>query len=165
MFCEAGDWFLCTLLSIAAMQMFRSEVEPLLIVTCHTHGSFIGWELNCRPVKKIHGFRIAIPEPSFPVATHRCCFLPRNSERAVSKSVPRQAHSSIAPGPADCATGAPTSPKMNGAAHHFGQAPPPTTWQEFKSPDGRVYYFNPTTKVTQWTKPEDLMSPAEVCRL
>ena len=46
---------------------------------------------------------------------------------------------------------------------HF--APPGAAWQEHRTPDGRVYYFNPLTKVTQWTKPEDLMSPAEVCVL
>ncbi len=41
-------------------------------------------------------------------------------------------------------------------------APPGAAWQEHRTPDGRVYYFNPLTKVTQWTKPEDLMSSAEV---
>jgi pre-mRNA-processing factor 40 len=40
-------------------------------------------------------------------------------------------------------------------------APPGAAWQEHRTPDGRVYYYNPLTKVTQWTKPEDLMSPAE----
>ncbi|OTA94260.1 hypothetical protein M434DRAFT_269069 [Hypoxylon sp. CO27-5] len=44
---------------------------------------------------------------------------------------------------------------MNG---HYGQ---PNPWQEYKSPDGRVYYYNSITKATQWTKPEELMSPAE----
>ena len=48
---------------------------------------------------------------------------------------------------------------MNGVNGHFGQ--PPNPWQEYKSPDGRVYYYNSITKVTQWTKPEELMSPAE----
>lgn len=48
---------------------------------------------------------------------------------------------------------------MNGVNGHFGQ--PPNPWQEYKSPDGRVYYYNTITKATQWTKPEDLMSPAE----
>jgi hypothetical protein len=41
-------------------------------------------------------------------------------------------------------------------------APPGAAWQEHRTPDGRVYYYNALTKVTQWTKPEDLMSPAEV---
>lgn len=36
-------------------------------------------------------------------------------------------------------------------------------WQEAKSPDGRTYYYNTVTKATQWTKPEDLLSPQEVC--
>lgn len=48
---------------------------------------------------------------------------------------------------------------INGVNGHFGQ--PPNPWQEYKSPDGRVYYYNTITKVTQWTKPEELMSPAE----
>ncbi|KAJ8133374.1 hypothetical protein O1611_g247 [Lasiodiplodia mahajangana] len=47
---------------------------------------------------------------------------------------------------------------MNGMNGHYGQ---PNPWQEFKSPDGRVYYYNPITKVTQWTKPEEMMTPAE----
>ncbi|KAI1386714.1 uncharacterized protein F4822DRAFT_411032 [Hypoxylon trugodes] len=47
---------------------------------------------------------------------------------------------------------------MNGVNGHYGQ---PNPWQEYKSPDGRVYYYNSITKATQWTKPEDLMSPAE----
>jgi hypothetical protein len=41
-------------------------------------------------------------------------------------------------------------------------APPGAAWQEHRTPDGRVYYYNALTKVTQWTKPEELMSPAEV---
>jgi pre-mRNA-processing factor 40 len=49
---------------------------------------------------------------------------------------------------------------MNGANGHFGQ---PNPWQEHKTPDGRLYYYNPLTKVTQWTKPEDMMTGAEVC--
>ncbi|KAI1416980.1 hypothetical protein F5Y13DRAFT_153492 [Hypoxylon sp. FL1857] len=47
---------------------------------------------------------------------------------------------------------------MNGVNSHYGQ---PNPWQEYKSPDGRVYYYNSITKATQWTKPEELMSPAE----
>jgi hypothetical protein len=49
---------------------------------------------------------------------------------------------------------------MNGMNAPF--APPGAAWQEHRTADGRVYYYNPLTKVTQWTKPEDLMSPAEV---
>lgn len=45
---------------------------------------------------------------------------------------------------------------MNGT---FAQ--PPGSWQEHKTPDGRAYYYNALTKVTQWTKPEDMMTPAE----
>ncbi|ORY62108.1 uncharacterized protein BCR38DRAFT_458707 [Pseudomassariella vexata] len=47
---------------------------------------------------------------------------------------------------------------MNGANGHYGQ---PNPWQEHKTPDGRAYYYNSITKVTQWTKPEDMMTPAE----
>ncbi|KAM4054908.1 FF domain-containing protein [Hirsutella rhossiliensis] len=39
--------------------------------------------------------------------------------------------------------------------------PPASAWQEHHTPDGRAYYYNASTKVTQWTKPEDMMSPAE----
>lgn len=35
-------------------------------------------------------------------------------------------------------------------------------WSEARAPDGRVYYYNTQTKQTQWTKPEELMTPAEV---
>jgi pre-mRNA-processing factor 40 len=52
---------------------------------------------------------------------------------------------------------------MNGMNAPF--APPGAAWQEHRTADARVYYYNPLTKVTQWTKPEDLMSPAEVCML
>lgn len=48
---------------------------------------------------------------------------------------------------------------MNGGGDGYGQ---PATWQEHRTPDGRNYYYNPATKVTQWTKPEEMMSPAEV---
>lgn len=53
---------------------------------------------------------------------------------------------------------------MNGVAPPFGQPPPQAAppWQEHRTPDGRNYYYNSITKVTQWTKPEELMSPAEV---
>ena len=39
---------------------------------------------------------------------------------------------------------------------------PPALWQEAKTPEGRPYYYNTTTKATQWTKPVDLMTPVEV---
>jgi len=45
-----------------------------------------------------------------------------------------------------------------------GHSPAPPLWQEARNPEGRVYYYNTITKATQWTKPEDLMTPAEVCR-
>lgn len=49
---------------------------------------------------------------------------------------------------------------MNGFAPPYGQ--PPSAWQEHHTPDGRAYYYNSATKVTQWTKPEEMMTPAEV---
>lgn len=48
---------------------------------------------------------------------------------------------------------------MNGVNGHGG---PPGLWQEARNADGRVYYYNTITKATQWTKPEELMTPAEV---
>jgi len=54
---------------------------------------------------------------------------------------------------------------MNGVAGPYGHPPPaPVAWQEARTPDGRSYYYNSITKVTQWTKPEDLMGPAEVSK-
>lgn len=47
-----------------------------------------------------------------------------------------------------------------GAPSPYGQ--PASAWQEHHTPDGRAYYYNPATKATQWTKPEDMMSSAEV---
>lgn len=43
-----------------------------------------------------------------------------------------------------------------------GLPPTPAIWQEARTAEGRVYYYNAQTKVTQWTKPIDLMSPQEV---
>lgn len=48
---------------------------------------------------------------------------------------------------------------MNGAN---GVAAPPGLWSEARNPEGRVYYYNTITKATQWTKPADLMTLAEV---
>ena len=39
---------------------------------------------------------------------------------------------------------------------------PPGLWNEARNADGRVYYYNTQTKATQWTKPLELMTPAEV---
>jgi pre-mRNA-processing factor 40 len=50
---------------------------------------------------------------------------------------------------------------VNGINGHM--APP--LWSEARNAEGRVYYYNTITKATQWTKPEDLMTPAEVCDL
>lgn len=48
---------------------------------------------------------------------------------------------------------------MNGTN---GVAAPPGLWSEARNAEGRVYYYNTVTKATQWTKPADLMTPAEV---
>ncbi|PSR99435.1 hypothetical protein BD289DRAFT_40000 [Coniella lustricola] len=53
---------------------------------------------------------------------------------------------------------------MNGMHAHApfpGPGPGAAAWQEHRTPDGRVYYYNPISKQTQWTKPEDMMTPAE----
>lgn len=51
---------------------------------------------------------------------------------------------------------------MNGFQPPGPYGQPPSAWQEHHTPDGRSYYYNNATKVTQWTKPEEMMSPAEV---
>lgn len=43
-----------------------------------------------------------------------------------------------------------------------GGPAPPGLWQEARNADGRVYYYNVQTKATQWQKPLELMTPAEV---
>ncbi|GFP52490.1 pre-mRNA-processing protein prp40 [Trichoderma asperellum] len=48
---------------------------------------------------------------------------------------------------------------MSSFAPPFPQ--PASAWQEHKTPEGRAYYYNNVTKVTQWTKPEEMMSLAE----
>jgi pre-mRNA-processing factor 40 len=40
--------------------------------------------------------------------------------------------------------------------------PPQSLWREATNADGRKYYYNSQTKATQWTKPIELMTPAEV---
>jgi pre-mRNA-processing factor 40 len=44
-----------------------------------------------------------------------------------------------------------------------GQPGAPVLWQEARNAEGRVYYYNVQTKVTQWAKPIELMTPVEVC--
>jgi WW domain len=48
---------------------------------------------------------------------------------------------------------------MNGINGHAGLS---GLWQEARNADGRVYYYNTITKATQWNKPDELMTPAEV---
>jgi pre-mRNA-processing factor 40 len=38
----------------------------------------------------------------------------------------------------------------------------PVLWQEARNAEGRPYYYNVQTKVTQWTKPQELKTPVEV---
>jgi pre-mRNA-processing factor 40 len=40
--------------------------------------------------------------------------------------------------------------------------PGQSLWQEARAADGRVYYYHTQTKATQWTKPLEMMAPAEV---
>ncbi|CAG7942660.1 unnamed protein product [Penicillium nalgiovense] len=35
-------------------------------------------------------------------------------------------------------------------------------WQQAQNAEGRVYYYNVQTKATQWTKPQELMTPVEL---
>ena len=55
-----------------------------------------------------------------------------------------------------------TTASMNGMNGINGHAATPPLWSEAKNADGRIYYYNTVTKATQWTKPEELMTPAEV---
>lgn len=50
---------------------------------------------------------------------------------------------------------------MNGMHAPF-PGPGAAVWQEHRTPDNRTYYYNTTTKQTQWTKPEEMMTGAEV---
>ncbi|KAF8867115.1 hypothetical protein BDZ45DRAFT_3829 [Acephala macrosclerotiorum] len=50
---------------------------------------------------------------------------------------------------------------MNAMNGMNGHTPAPALWSEARNADGRVYYYNTITKATQWTKPEELMTPAE----
>jgi pre-mRNA-processing factor 40 len=43
-----------------------------------------------------------------------------------------------------------------------GLPPTPAVWQEARTAEGRVYFYNVQTKATQWTKPMELMTPQEV---
>jgi pre-mRNA-processing factor 40 len=47
---------------------------------------------------------------------------------------------------------------MNG----FAPGAPPAVWQETKADDGRLYYYNPHTRVTRWDKPAEMMTESEV---
>jgi pre-mRNA-processing factor 40 len=51
---------------------------------------------------------------------------------------------------------------MNGINGHFPPPGPGAMWQEHNTPEGRSYYYNTLTKMTQWTKPEELMTAVEV---
>ncbi|KAL5420856.1 hypothetical protein PMIN04_006103 [Paraphaeosphaeria minitans] len=42
-----------------------------------------------------------------------------------------------------------------------GMPLPPPAWKSVTTPEGKTYYFNALTNVTQWTKPEELMTPEE----
>ena len=38
---------------------------------------------------------------------------------------------------------------------------PKATWTEHKAPDGRTYFYNPTTRQSVWEKPDELKTEAE----
>ena len=42
-----------------------------------------------------------------------------------------------------------------------GGMPPPSVWKATTTADGRTYYYNAETQVTQWTKPDELKTPEE----
>ena len=47
-------------------------------------------------------------------------------------------------------------------------AGPAKEWTEHTAPDGRKYYFNNRSKVSSWSKPEELLTPEvgeSVCKL
>ncbi|KAF4627094.1 hypothetical protein G7Y89_g11059 [Cudoniella acicularis] len=50
---------------------------------------------------------------------------------------------------------------MNGTNGINGHTATPVLWSEARNAEGRIYYYNTITKATQWTKPEELMTPAE----
>jgi len=54
---------------------------------------------------------------------------------------------------------------MNGM--HAPFSTPGAIWQEHRTPapENRIYYFNTVTKATQWNKPQELMTSAEVMRI
>lgn len=37
-----------------------------------------------------------------------------------------------------------------------------SVWTEHKAPDDRIYYYNTATKKSQWKKPDELKTRAEV---
>ncbi|RKF82400.1 Pre-mRNA-processing protein prp40 [Golovinomyces cichoracearum] len=58
-------------------------------------------------------------------------------------------------------TSASSSFNMNIVNASNAPTPAPKLWSEARNAEGRVYYYNTITKITQWTKPEELMTPAE----
>ncbi|CCU81928.1 pre-mRNA-processing protein prp40/formin binding protein (FNB3) [Blumeria hordei DH14] len=50
---------------------------------------------------------------------------------------------------------------MNSANISNGTMQSNPLWSEARNAEGRVYYYNTITKITQWTKPEELMTAAE----
>lgn len=42
-----------------------------------------------------------------------------------------------------------------------GVPAPAPAWKSTTAADGRIYYYNSITNVTQWTKPEELMTAEE----
>ena len=97
------------------------------------------------------------------LSSYREIIEPVRSDYFVPQSIffrPLTAHFAVVPlASLRLCTGRPIFFKMNGVN---GVAAPPGLWQEARNPEGRVYYYNTQTKATQWTKPQELMAPAEV---
>jgi hypothetical protein len=54
------------------------------------------------------------------------------------------------------------SPAAAGAAPAAVATSAIAGWVEYRGPDGRVYYHNAAMGKTQWTKPEEMLTPVEV---
>jgi hypothetical protein len=52
-----------------------------------------------------------------------------------------------------------TASAMNG----YPPPPPASAWRAATAADGREYYYNATTNITTWDKPEELKDDVEVC--
>jgi hypothetical protein len=56
-----------------------------------------------------------------------------------------------------------TAGAMNGYPPPMAPLAPVSAWKATKTKEGKEYYFNATTGVTTWEKPEELWDDVEVC--